>query len=298
VVLAGGDGVRLRPLTRWICGDDRPKQFCPLIGQKTLLGQTLQRTESIIASERLLVSLARDHVGWYSQQAGLLPSQCVVQPGNKGTAPAILHSLLSIAKLDGQGLVAILPCDHHYSDESSFASDLDSAFETAAQRPDVVVLLGAKPEYPEVEYGWIELGSPLKGEGSEVFQVRGFQEKPNLNLARKLFKRGCLWNTFVMVGTVEAFLQIVRANLGELLDLLGSARMWAGEETHIEHSLYGRVPPVSFSVDVLSAAETGRLAVLRLKQAGWSDLGDPERALLAIRDGAHKPMWVTECATV
>ena len=298
VVLAGGDGVRLRPLTRRICGDDRPKQFCPLIGQKTLLGQTLQRAESIIASERLLVSLARDHAGWYSQQAGLLPSQCVVQPGNKGTAPAILHSLLSIAKLDGQGLVAILPCDHHYSDEPSFAFDLESAFETAARRPDMVVLLGAKPDYPEVEYGWIELGSPLRGEGSEVFQVRGFQEKPNMDLARKLFKRGCLWNTFVMVGTVEAFLHIVRANLGEMLDLLGSARMWAGEETHIEHSLYERVPAVSFSVDVLSAAETSRLAVLRLKQAGWSDLGDPERALLAIRDGGHKPMWATECATV
>jgi len=298
VVLAGGDGVRLRPLTRRICGDDRPKQFCPLIGQKTLLEQTLQRAESIIASERILVSLARDHAGWYSQQAGLLPSQCVVQPGNKGTAPAILHSLLSIAKLDGQGLVAILPCDHHYSDEPSFAFDLESAFETAAQRPDVVVLLGAKPDCPEVEYGWIEPGSPLRGGGSEVFQVRAFQEKPTPDLARKLFERGCLWNTFVMVGTVEAFLRIVRANLGELLDLLGSAPMWAGKETHIEHPLYRRVPPVSFSVNVLSAAEPSRLAVLRLKHAGWSDLGDPERALLAIRDGGHKPMWVTECATV
>ena len=298
VVLAGGDGVRLRPVTRLICGDDRPKQFCPLFGEKTLLEQTLQRAESIIASERLLVSLARDHVDWYSQQAGLLASQCVVQPGNKGTAPAILHSLLSIAKLDGQALVAILPCDHHYSDEPSFAFDLEFAFETAAQRPEVIVLLGAKPDYPEVEYGWIELGSPLRAEGSEVFQVRGFQEKPNMDLARKLFKRGCLWNTFVMVGTVEAFLQIVRANLGELLDLLGSARMWAGEETHIEHALYRRVPPVSFSVDVLSAAETSRLAVLRLKHAGWSDLGDPKRALLAIRDGGHQPMWLTEWATV
>ncbi len=297
VVLAGGDGVRLRPVTRLICGDDRPKQFCPLFGEKTLLEQTLQRSELIIPSKRLLVSLARDHADWYSRQAGLLPSQCVVQPGNKGTAPAILHSLLSIAKLDEQGLVAILPCDHHYPDEPSFASDLQSAFETAAQRPDVVVLLGAKPDYPEVEYGWIELGSPLDGEGREVFQVRGFEEKPDMNLARKLFKRGCLWNTFVMVGTVAAFLQIIRANVGELLELLGSARMWTGEETHIEHSLYGRVPPVSFSVDVLSATETSRLAVLRLKQAGWSDLGDPGRALLAIRDGGHNPMWVTEYAT-
>lgn len=298
VVLAGGDGVRLRPLTRLICSDDRPKQFCPLFGERTLLEQTIQRSELIIPSERLLVSLACDHVDWYSGQAGLRPSQCVVQPGNKGTAPAILHSLLSIAKLDHQALVAILPCDHHYPDELSFAFDLESAFETAARRSDVVVLLGAKPDYPEVEYGWIEPGSPLSGGGSEVFQVWAFEEKPTLDLAQKLFKLGCLWNTFVMVGTVQAFLRIVRPILGELLDLLGSAPMWAGKETHIQPFLYVRVPLVSFSADVLSAAESSRLAVLRLEQAGWSDLGDPERALLAIRDGGHRPMWLNEWATV
>jgi len=120
----------------------------------------------------------RDHVGWYSRQAGLLPSQCVVQPGNKGTALAILHSLLSIAKLDGQGLVAILPCGHHYSDEPSFAFDLESAFQTAAQRPDVVVLLGAKPDDPEVGDGWIELGLPLRAKVAKSFKYGASRRSP------------------------------------------------------------------------------------------------------------------------
>src|SRR5437879_2280117 len=118
--------------------------------------------------EQLMVSLTSDHCKWYSREAGLRPSQRVVQPANKGTAPAILHSLLSLARLDAQALVAILPCDHHYSNEQSFASALECAFETAAERSDSVVLLAAQPDYPEVEYGWIELGSPLGHEGSQL----------------------------------------------------------------------------------------------------------------------------------
>ena len=170
VILAGGDGVRLRPLTQLICGDDRPKQFCPLFGGRTLLEQTLQRSERAIPQEQILVSLNGQHAKWYAQEARPCPSQRVVQPANKGTAPAILHSLLSLAQMDAQALVAILPCDHHYSDEEALASALEYAFETAAGRTDSVVLLGAKPDYPEVEYGWIELGSPLGQESSELFR--------------------------------------------------------------------------------------------------------------------------------
>lgn len=154
VILAGGDGTRLQKLTRLICGDERPKQFCPLFGGRTLLEQTLQRSERTIPREQLIVSLTGQHSEWYSRETSLRPSQRVVQPANKGTAPPILHSLLSLAQLDAEALVAILPCDHHYSDEHAFASALDCAFETAAERTDNVVLLGAKPSYPETEYGW------------------------------------------------------------------------------------------------------------------------------------------------
>ena len=190
VILAGGDGVRLRPLTKVICGDERPKQFCPLFDGKTLLGQTLERAELIVRRSQLMVSLTSDHGKWYSQEVGLRPSQRVVQPVNKGTGSAIVHSLLSLARLDAQALVAILPCDHHYSNERSFASALESAFETAAVRTDSVILLGAQADYPEVEYGWIELGEPLGDEGSQLFRVQEFREKPAIDVARRLFEQG------------------------------------------------------------------------------------------------------------
>jgi len=291
LILAGGDGLRLRSLTRLIGGDERPKQFCPLFGGRTLLEQTLRRSEFNIPRQQLIVSLTAQHATWYSRQDGLLSSQRVVQPANKGTAPPILHSLLSLAKLDPQALVAILPCDHHYADEESFASALERAFETAAEQTDSVVLLGAKPDYPEVEYGWIELGSPAGAEGSELFRVKAFREKPVIDVARMLFEQGSVWNTFVMVGHVQAFLQIVQATLPSLLQILAGARMWAGEETHIENSIYERIPSVCYSRRVLSA-ETGSLAVLRLNDIGWSDLGDPGRVLMAVRESGWEPAWI------
>lgn len=283
LVLAGGSGVRLRPLTRKICGDDRPKQFCRLFGGRTLLDQTLWRLESIVPPEQILVSLSGQHSSWYTREAGLRASQRVVQPLSRGTAPPILHSLLSLAQLDPEALVAILPCDHYYSNEQLFGSTLECAFQTASERTDSIVLLGARPDYPEVEYGWIDLGSRLGHHNSELFRVRGFCEKPALDLAQSLLERGSLWSTFVMVGHMHAFLQAVQATLPDLLSMLRAARMWKGTETHIEYPLYDRVPSVSFSERVLSAAPA-RFVVLRLNEIGWRDLGNPQRALIAARE--------------
>ena len=292
LILAGGDGLRLRPLTKLICGDNRPKQFCPLFGQQTLLGETLRRAERSIPQTQIMVSLTRNHSNWYSQETELHPSKRVVQPANKGTAPPILHSLLSLARLDAEALVAILPCDHHYSDEQAFTSALERAFETAAERRGSVVLLGARPDGPEVEYGWIGLGSCLY-KNSDLFRVRQFWEKPVIDVARNLLENGALWNTFVMVGHVRAFLRMAQAAVPDLLAMLRSAQTWAGQETHIEDSLYARLAPVNFSGAIL-AAVPDKLAVLRLKNLGWSDLGDPIRAVAAVQASGSNPPWIRE----
>ena len=143
VILAGGDGTRLRRLTRLICGDDRPKQFCPLVGETTLVEQTRIRAERSVPAEQILFPLSRSHEVFYAREAGVRPSQRIVQPENKGTAPPILWSLLSIEQLDKDAVVAILPCDHHYSEERAFSEALETAFGVASQRVGSVVLLGA-----------------------------------------------------------------------------------------------------------------------------------------------------------
>ena len=293
VILAGGDGTRLQRLTRLICGDDRPKQFCPLVGNDTLLEQTRKRAELSIAFEQILFPLTKSHRAFYLQEPGIRPSQRIVQPANKGTVPPILYSLLSIEQHDKDAIVAILPCDHHYSDEQGFTVALDSAFDIAGQRTDSVVLLGAPPQGPELEYGWIELGAPARAAGNTFFHVRGFCEKPSVHVARGLLERGSLWNTFVMVGHVRSFLEIVSTALTGLVEAFHQSHLWTGGEVHIEDSLYERIHSVDFSRHVLSV-QTKRLVALRLGRTGWSDLGHPERVIAVLQAAGLEPWWIKE----
>ena len=288
VILAGGDGTRLQKLTRVICGDDRPKQFCPLVGNDTLLEETRKRAERSMPREQILFPLTRSHRAFYRQERGIHPSQRIVQPANKGTAPPILYSLLSIEQNDKEAIVAILPCDHHYSDERMFTAALESAFDIAVQHSGSVVLLGAPPQYPEVEYGWIELGPSVGGADSASFQVRAFCEKPSFHVARELLERGSLWNTFVMVGHVRGFLEMVNVALSGVVEQLRKSQLWAGREVHIQDSLYDRIHSVDFSREVLSV-HVRRLVALRMGRTGWSDLGHPERVMAVLQTTGQEP---------
>ena len=121
VILAGGDGVRLRSLTRLVSGDDRPKQFSPLLEGRTLLAQTRLRIAESIDRDRTLFVLTRAHEPFYEKELEKVPpNRMVVQPSNRGTLPAILWSLFRIVRYDEPALVAFFPSDHHYSKENEF----------------------------------------------------------------------------------------------------------------------------------------------------------------------------------
>jgi mannose-1-phosphate guanylyltransferase len=291
VLLAGGDGTRLKNLTRLISGDDRPKQFCRLFGDESLLDQARKRAERSISPEQILVPLTRSHRAFYVQEPGIRPSQRIVQPANRGTAPPILYSLLSIEQIDDDAIVAMLPSDHYFSDERAFTAALESAFETAAQHPSSVILLGASPRGPEVEYGWIEIGPSVHGASGAWSRVRGFFEKPSFHAARELLARGALWNTFVMVGHVRGFLEMVNASLADVLGRLRGSRLWVGAEVHVQNSLYDRGLAVDFSREVLSV-QTARLLAMRIAGSGWSDLGHPERVLTVFQTAGLEPWWM------
>lgn len=281
VVLAGGDGVRLRKLTRWMYGDDRPKQFCPLLGDRTLLEDTWQRAERSIPAEQILFSLTRAHEDHYLRYLADRPSQRIVQPFNKGTAPAILSALMRIAQTDAEAIVSILLCNHYYSSGSAFTAALESAFEIAEQRTESVIVLGTQPTRAETEYGWIETGEAIGGY-SELFRVKGFQEKPSLALAEALLGGGSLWNTSVMVGHVGAFLAIAWATVPSLMQVLESmeVRSYPGGEVRIPDAAYSQIALTDFSWSVLALATDSLLAV-RLKNIEWNDLADSYRVLAA-----------------
>ena len=274
--------MRLRSLTRAIAGDDRPKQFCTIVGAQTLLEQTRQRVALTIPSEKTLVVVTKTHEIFYQPLAQSLPQQLLlVQPENKGTATAILYALLSVAAKSPKSIVAIFPSDHCFSDDRAFMSHVESAFVAVRARPEIVTLLGMAPDGPEVEYGWIEPhASVLCSVPRVVSRVRGFWEKPTANLAWKLMERGCLWNSFVMVGHVDAFLKMTGRTLPKLYDSLVAVMRTAetAEELQALRDLYSRVPATNFSSEVL-AMRPDDLGVLKVNGVGWIDLDDPTRVI-------------------
>jgi mannose-1-phosphate guanylyltransferase len=216
----------------------------------------------------------------------------VIQPRNAGTAPAILYSLLRIATVDRHAIVALFPSDHYISDNRKFMAHIRTALDSARQRRDLIVLLGLEPESPEVEYGWIEPDGSLKITFG-VLGVRRFWEKPNPMLAQVLQLRGCLWNSFVMVASVQALLAAIESATPELYRAFACMPPLFGTraEPLAIDNLYERLDEVNFSRRVLALCPE-RLAVLKVAGVRWNDLGEPKRVLASLALAGLRPDWV------
>jgi mannose-1-phosphate guanylyltransferase len=296
VILAGGDGTRLRPLTRLVWGDDRPKQFCPLLGRRTLLAQTRLRIADCILPSRTVFALRRAHEPFYSRELeDVPPTQMVVQPSNRGTLTAILWSLLHVIQRDPHAAVAVFPSDHFYSNEEKLVEGVESAFDLTEINSRSVILLGATPTQPEVEYGWIEPGAAVASRFDHpLMPVKRFWEKPSYQDAKGLWAQGCLWNTFVMVGRASAFVEMIQRAVPNMYGAFEPILTLPNPEMEAEmmQSVYEKLPIADFSREVLSVSAE-MLAVARLGDVGWSDLGDPRRLMATLLKGRIENSWLT-----
>lgn len=285
VILAGGDGTRLQSMTRAITGDNRPKQFVPVIGGSTLLNQTRQRVALSIEPSCTLFVVTQKHRRFYEPLAAEIPPGLLLeQPANKGTAPAILYALLRVAAKSPKAVVALFPSDHFFADDEEFMSHIDVALDAVEVQPETVMLLGITPTAPETEYGWIEPQPSILGSAQKsITRVNRFWEKPSSDVAITLMQRGCLWNSFVMVGRVDASLKMIRAAMPELYAAFSA--ITPAFETDNEHkalaAVYSHIEDSNFSHQVL-AVRPEDLMVMRVGDVGWSDLGEPKRVLSAL----------------
>ena len=282
VVLAGGEGVRLRPLVRRVCGDERPKQFVPLLGPRTLLGQTLDRVGLTIPPERTVVVGLESHGRYLAREfAERSAPHLLEQPTDRGTAAAILFAAQWIEARDPCATVVFCPSDHFISEEVEFMDRVTEVAGFVERQPEWMVLLGAEATEPETEYGWIEPGGSVGAAGDElVYRIRRFQEKPSNEVAERLFTKGCLWNTFVFVARASVVLAAGRECVPGMADRLSRLSSFWGTE-HDRWAIrqaYALAPTANFSRAILEACSQP-LAVVKMPGLTWCDLGSPGRVL-------------------
>ena len=283
IVLAAGDGTRLRSLTTANSGAVVPKQFCSLRGGPSLLRGALARAGAVASPRQISTVVAEPHRRWWEPQVWSLPPEnVIVQPANRGTGIGILLPLLHIIRGAPNAPIVVLPADHHVRDEATLAHAIRIAVEQLPWRFNETVLLGLKPERPDPQLGYI-LPGPSDGRGA--LQVLRFIEKPTALQARELIEDGGLWNAFILASTSQALLALFRLRIAEIVSEMRAAiqrdRFRTMEGTAIE-DLYDRLPSVDFSRDILQNQETN-LRVLPVPHCGWSDLGTPERVAHALR---------------
>jgi mannose-1-phosphate guanylyltransferase len=265
VVIAGGSGTRFWPLSR----KARPKQFLALATDRPLIVETVDRLKGLATPARTYVVCGPVHARAVRRLLPRLPAgNVVVEPIARNTAPAIGLATLHVQARDPEGVLAVLPSDHHVADVPAFQSVLRRAADVA--QSGALVTIGIKPTRPETGYGYVQIGQPIGGGAS---RVRAFVEKPDAPTAERYLASGeYLWNGGIFVFTARAMREAISRHLPELgavLDriapTLGTRRYAAALRKH-----FPTAPSVSIDYGVMEKASD--IAVVPA-DVGWSDVG-------------------------
>jgi len=300
IILAGGDGSRLRGLTRTIAGEEIPKQFFPVLTDDTLLEQTQRRVSLVVPPSRTVTVLSRQHERFYKALTfNHGDPGFAVQPANRETAPAILFALFRLIRLGRQGAVAIFPSDHYVSDDPKFMSHVEAAAAVVRVHPARIVLLGIPPDRPETQYGWIEperSSKPGPAESIDVLRVRRFWEKPSPELAMQFWKCGFFWNSFVLVSQITALIDLFARALPRLYIAFAQvfSAFGTADEGEAIDRVYSSIGSENFA-DKILVDFAQELSVLPVRGVTWNDLGDPMRVLAIIEHLGIRPRWLAAC---
>jgi mannose-1-phosphate guanylyltransferase len=288
LILSGGEGTRLRPLITKLYGTNLPKQYCSIVGKRSMLQHTLDRIKSFIPCQQILTVVNPCHLEIVQEQLNDQPPEnIIVQPYNRGTAVGILLPMLHIYQRDPDAIVAIFPSDHFIFGEKEFMRYVAHAFNFVRNYQDSIMLLGISPSKAELEYGWIEKGKEINNPWNiKIHQVKRFWEKPDQSRAEILFFNGCLWNTFVLVGHARTFLSQFKKMVPDIFDqLYQTIRLYNPlERKTILKEIYPLFPLINFSKAILESC-TDNLCVIEVSDTNWSDWGNEHRILSDI--GRH-----------
>lgn len=287
VVLAGGEGIRMRSLIKSWLGENRPKQYCTFSGSRSMLQHTLDRAAALLGPDQIMTIIGTGHGTYLKDSVSQCPGCIIEQPANRGTAPGVLLPISFILDQDPEATVLILPSDHFVYPEDRFNRYASEAVALAERNPDRLVLMGAIPDGPETDYGWIEPGpGSVQGTAGKFAEVRSFLEKPSRDAAQTLYENRWLWNTMIVAAKAQTLWAMARNLVPGIIESLHNFQVVLRAVTegrapkeHVHIALahtYQRLATADFSRDILQNAARKSL-VMPIDGVRWSDWGRPER---------------------
>ena len=271
VIMAGGGGTRFWPLSRLA----KPKQLIKLTSEQPMINETIDHYCGVVSRENTFVVTNRKQTALMSEliYENVPREHILSEPVGKNTAPCILYSALVIQKLYGDALMAVLPADHHISDLKEYKRILSLAYQTA-ESTNRIVTIGLWPTSPATGYGYIRFSeNPIGTEGSEVYSLQRFVEKPELLRAQEYVSSGkYLWNSGMFIWKASVIIKEFETHMPELYEKLNAIydKLCTPEEAAYIAEVYPTLQSTSIDYGIME--KTSGVCVIPA-EFGWNDVG-------------------------
>ncbi len=266
VIMAGGVGTRLWPISR----RSRPKQFQPILSERSMLVDTYQRILPLTRPDRVWVVTSADFVALACKQLpDVPPSNILGEPMGRGSAPAVALAVARIARGNPEAVVLAKPADSHIGDAAAYRGYVGIASQAAAE--GFIVVLGAVPTYPDTGYGYIKQGKALARPPSGAYRAARFTEKPGKSTAEGYLEEGgYYWNMGQFVFPAGFFMDRCSAHLPEVAAAMRKLAETGEPTIEVMEAVYRELPNISLDYGIAEKEE--RMAVVPTKLE-WSDVG-------------------------
>ncbi len=270
VIMAGGGGTRLWPLSR----SGRPKQTLKLVEDRSLFQIAVDRLEGLLPPERILVVTVEDLAPVLQEQCPAIPAEnFLLEPMPRGTASVVAYAAAILNKKDPESVMAVLTADHIIGNLSLFQQVLSAAHQVAGE--EYLVTLGITPTYPATGYGYIRKGDQI-GEYSDLsaFKVEKFTEKPALQEAESMLASGeYAWNSGMFIWRTDTILEEVSQQMPALFSKMTDIKeSWGTEEQERTiREVWPEIEPQTIDFGIMENA--GKVAVIPARDLAWNDVG-------------------------
>ncbi len=290
VIMAGGGGTRLWPLSR----SNRPKQMLHLGSQRTLFQLAVDRLEGLIPIERILVVTGADMAEDLRADCPQLPMEnYLLEPAPKGTAAVVGLAAAFLRQKDPRAVMAVLTADHVIQDVVYFQKLLHAASQAA--QLGYLVTLGIHPTSPSTGYGYIQRGAKITAlDGQAVYQVLRFKEKPDLDTARKMLEGGDHdWNSGMFIWTVSRIREEIARQMPVLEAVLAQIEdAWIeGDDRRVKNA-WAALTPQTIDYGIMEHA--ARVAVIPAAGLGWNDVGSWDSLFEVLPAGSNGNIVLAE----